>query len=428
MNEKIVYASAKPSEELLGLFEYAQKLDADGLGKAEVLERAEGYFVKNKEKINFKEISHKKVETTFSGVLPSSFKVRINNIEIDAEVNEILKKTYNINRIMTPFKLRVVLSSYINYLLGSSCEGEVRDVKNSSLDTLRIRAISLLIKADENELKSIIREKSELNEQSMKLINAEYFLKNIEGDFWTNDPDDTMEARGFYSSYWRDIISRDIGLFRGDTILSFNTIAGCIIRLLSIYNENFEMPQSSRERLDIITESKEVSDSIKENFKRFYDIYHTFSNFMPVIKTEKYYKKGDSPYLQYVKNNDYHEFPDLFFAAIRLYYHDKDKSNDKFLADINPKYFDIFGAGDEGWRNFVEKNYLQDFFIDADGYRDLIQLAPESNMPYNKRIVECLSVKDKNECMQQISIFLTNAVMIIERRASRLAHFEAVIV
>lgn len=262
----------------------------------------------------------------------------------------------------------------------------------------------------------------QLHGEKYTKTHAEYFLKNIKGDIWTNDPDDSMESRDFYSSYWQDVLSSDVGLFRGDTIISFMTIAGCTIRSLPIYcNGKFEMPGSSEERLRIITESKEVSDIFKEKFKRFYDINHTFANFMPLIKTEEYYKPQYSPYLQYVKNNDYHEFPDLFFAAIRLYYYDKDKSNPKFSKDSNPKYFNIFGTGRDGWHNFVEQNYLQDFFID-DKYKELIQLAPQSvEIPYTEKIAKNLSDEEKKKCIQQIEISVANAVTIIENRASRLA-------
>ena len=156
MAEKILYASAKPTQDLLGLFEYAQRLDADGLGKAEILERAEKYLIEHKGEINFKKISRTKIENTFNGVLPSSFKVRINNVELDSDVNEILKDVYNINRIMTPFKIRVVLSCYIHYLLRDKAECEVNE--NPSLDTLKIQAISLLLKAEEKAIIAIIEE------------------------------------------------------------------------------------------------------------------------------------------------------------------------------------------------------------------------------------------------------------------------------
>ena len=141
MDEKITYASAKPTTEIFALFEYAQKLDVNGLGKAEILERAEHYLVENKDKINFKNLSKSKLEINFSGALPSSFKVRINNRNLDAEVNKILKDSYNINRIMTPFKLRVVLSAYVIFLQNSE---ENVSKPDFSIHRLKTEAISIV--------------------------------------------------------------------------------------------------------------------------------------------------------------------------------------------------------------------------------------------------------------------------------------------
>lgn len=117
MKEKALFASIKPSAEILGLFEEVQSRDAEGLGKAEILERAERYLVENSSRIDLKRLS-RKPGTPFSGALPSSFKVRINDTILDCRVNEIIKKDFGITRIMTPFKLRLVLSAYLAHLAG----------------------------------------------------------------------------------------------------------------------------------------------------------------------------------------------------------------------------------------------------------------------------------------------------------------------
>ena len=52
--EKILYLSAKPSSEIFGLFQEAERLDADGLARAEIFERAERYFIENFKKMIFK--------------------------------------------------------------------------------------------------------------------------------------------------------------------------------------------------------------------------------------------------------------------------------------------------------------------------------------------------------------------------------------
>ena len=153
-NEKIVYASAKPTEELFALFDYAQKLDVSGLGKAEILERAERFMVKNKERINFKSISKSKFQMDYVGEIPSSFKVRINDEDLDSEVNDILRTEYKINRIMTPFKLRIVLSAYIKHLENDS-EDSCSE-KGDYIDSIRIKAISLILRANKELLETVI--------------------------------------------------------------------------------------------------------------------------------------------------------------------------------------------------------------------------------------------------------------------------------
>ena len=150
------YASVKPSEELLGLFQQAEKLDVNGLARAEIYERAERYLVENQDKIDFKHLS-KGEKIKYDGVMPSSFKVRINDAEIDSKVNTILREKYNIFRIKTPFKLKVVLSSYIDYLRGA----EIKICKSNNLDAIRIKAISLVIETNNEQLLSSIIKKLE---------------------------------------------------------------------------------------------------------------------------------------------------------------------------------------------------------------------------------------------------------------------------
>ena len=49
-------------------------------------------------------------------------------------------------------------------------------------------------------------------------------------------------------------------------------------------SKNFIMPKMSEQRLEIIINSKEVPESLKMSFKRFYNKYHTLANFMIFIK------------------------------------------------------------------------------------------------------------------------------------------------
>lgn len=156
INNKVYYASAKPTKDLLALFDYAAKLEITGLGRAEIYERALRYFVENEKVIDFNSVS-KRHKLEYEGNLPSSFKVRINDYQLDLKVNEILRKKFNINRIMTPFKMKVVLSAYIIFLEGVNNTNEtILSMKDSDLDSLRIKAISTIIKLNKNQLTSLI--------------------------------------------------------------------------------------------------------------------------------------------------------------------------------------------------------------------------------------------------------------------------------
>jgi len=145
--EKIFYLSAKPSSEIFGLFQEAERLDADGLARAEIFERAERYFIENFKKIDFQNLS-KRIKTNYDGELPSSFKVRINNLEMDEQVNDLIRDVYKINRVMTPFKLKLVLKAYIEHLKGVECKKEFSSELNN-VDSLKVKAISLIIDIDD---------------------------------------------------------------------------------------------------------------------------------------------------------------------------------------------------------------------------------------------------------------------------------------
>lgn len=263
-------------------------------------------------------------------------------------------------------------------------------------------------------------------------------IENNNGTISSKDPDNTKIAREFYAKYWDlkqsehwawgkigngicDAFSEEYIEYRGETIISFNTVAGGLIRMLPIYKEEgFDMPKSSEERLNIIMESN-VSPKLKDKFKIFYDRYHTLANFMPLILVKDGKSPKESSYLQYVKNYDYHDFPDLFFKSVRNYYLECN-SNPKFENAVNRSYFDKFGKGDSGWNNFIEKNYLQDYLENG----EFIELTPNSvKFPYNKKIALSLDMNERNNCIEYIEMFLDKAIRIIENRAERLEKIRA---
>lgn len=207
----------------------------------------------------------------------------------------------------------------------------------------------------------------------------------------------------------------DMGIYRGDTIISFNTIAGGIIRLLKVYRDGLKIPGTSQGRLEVIKNSVEVPYSLKEDFSKFQEKYHSLANFMPLLKLD------DLNYnLNHVKNRDYHDFPDGFLKDIRDFYL-YDKGNQAFHEENNKKYFDSFGKAEEGYKNYVEKNYLHDYFLDKN-YREakILRSTSELNFPYSQTIAEKINYDERERVLFYIGTFLKNALDIIEARGERL--------
>ena len=58
---------------------------------------------------------------------------------------------------MTPFKIKVVLSAYISFLEGVNNTDQTNlSMKDTALDSLRIKAISTIIKLNKKQLTSLI--------------------------------------------------------------------------------------------------------------------------------------------------------------------------------------------------------------------------------------------------------------------------------
>ena len=97
------------------------------------------------------------------------------------------------------------------------------------------------------------------------------------------------------------------------------------------------------------------------------------------------------------------------------------KNTLSILLKLNGQYFKRFN----NWNQFVERNYLQDFFQKSD-FEHTVSLTPSKEFfpSYIYSRLSKLPEEKKKECIEQISIFLTNAIMIITARAERLARLE----
>jgi len=291
-------------------------------------------------------------------------------------------------------------------------------------------------------------------------MNYSKYLEELKGDELSLDGDHTRKAREFYAKFWANTLSGDVAdysgfddksrsddilTYRGDTIISFNTIAGAMIRLLPEYFEKGLPPTGTLDcqerRLEIILNSNDVSDEIKEKFKTFYHTYHTLANCMPLVIDKE-------ANLNNRKNQNWNDFPDMFFEAVKAFIYDYDWAHIKDLSKgNNPKYIrKFYNEKDENlmqWKKFVESNYLQSFFYDDD-YSESIPLSPviydskqgdnsstkvSMILPFGidaqKRAQLILNNDElKEKCKKYILTFLTNAINIIETRAKTLADNE----
>lgn len=244
----------------------------------------------------------------------------------------------------------------------------------------------------------------------------------------SQEADNQPISKEFYKSLFPDKQYNGTNIYgkivKGDTLISFNTVAGCLIRLLPIYNTLKEMPENQYERLNIILQGCneilndpnyeqqwKVYENIKEEFNTFlYMRTHTLANFMRIPDGFNWQRmKG---------GNKFHDFPDAYFKHLQIEYFDE---NGK--AKTRNAYFQAFGE----WKNYVESNYLQPFFED-ENYTELKQLAPQTDLPYtyNKTKYTYLdttkegSAQQISERINQIHTFLKNANSIIEERAKLL--------
>lgn len=271
-------------------------------------------------------------------------------------------------------------------------------------------------------------------------MNSNKFLIEIKPDDLSRDPDHTRESREFFSKYWGKTLSNEISdyngsfkKYRGDTIISFNTITRCMVSLLPIYKDsNLKLGKTDQDTLlDIILQSDDVSDNLKKKFKKFHARYHCLANFMPMVcdkwNLDQNLQFTDLKNLNQAKGSysKYNDFPDLFFSDIRRFgfseelYNEKEKKEHAvYFTETNGQYFERFN----NWDQFVELNYLQDFFQNSD-FKHTVLLAPSKEFfkDYIYLKLSKLPEDKKKERIEQISIFLTNAIRIITLRAERLA-------
>ena len=215
------------------------------------------------------------------------------------------------------------------------------------------------------------------------------------------DPDDSNKSREFYRHYWW---MYDPVYFRGETLISFGTNAGWILRKI-VKIPSTAVPKSKRNRLKLIEESSLVPNSTKQLARKFYEQYHCLANFMPLPRMSK----ADSKYnLNLVKGSKtFWDYPDLFLPELHNYFlHRSGKLTEAMEHPRNRDW--LFGFGT--WPEFVEANYLQTFYKTGSDYTSLEQLRPARDGSLDERI----------------DYFFTTALNLIERRANLLANSQPI--
>lgn len=136
--------------------------------------------------------------------------------------------------------------------------------------------------------------------------------------------------------------------YRGDTMNSFKQITDCYFSFCE----------------------DELGKADNDSFKQFVELNHTIGNFIPV--PFKGIDRNNSLSFNVKRNSTVGDYWDLTMDKIWKWYLNND---DKYLyelvgRDVELKqmvedWLSIFGKGNKGWKNFIDRNYLGDF-VDED--------------------------------------------------------------
>ena len=264
------------------------------------------------------------------------------------------------------------------------------------------------------------------------------FLKNVQSNWIDDDKDHLLLTQLFFIKAFPKLkldsfLETENGLKQnvsvvGETILSFNTIAGAILRLSNfngLLPNDLDKPyfDGGENRLALIlNKNNNTPDSIKELLKEYHFLYHSLANFMPFPKT-----KNNA--INYLKASHYHDFPEDFLSNYREYFFGNKVNifSKKIDKTTNTNIF--FNSFSE-WAEFVEELCLQPFFEDKN-YLISKKIMPrlqkyDFEFPYktnsyisliNQNKDSELIMQYKNECYKEIHYFLSEAIKIIKHRS-----------
>lgn len=105
-----------------------------------------------------------------------------------------------------------------------------------------------------------------------------------------------------------------------------------------------------------------TSRNYKKDINEYICELEKLGNFMPCPKIRKRSKLT----LNQARNNYLQDRFDLYLKEIMKYYYNKKTEHIEFrkILEDNGEYFRLFGKGENGFKNFIEKNYLQNYIND----------------------------------------------------------------
>ena len=250
------------------------------------------------------------------------------------------------------------------------------------------------------------------------------------------DPDNASNlVQEIYKILWNvkeDSMRRCI-IIKGDTLNSANTTVDCFYKYIE---ENIDKEVIKHKNHiyyilhDYLTgENSEIINEMinNEELEKFVRSYHTIGNFMP-IPVGSNVPRG--------KSSKIHDYLDLTLLYIYNYYMKNDYKgisyilnqikNDKWLERTDVKLYiewlNDFGKGEEGWHNFIEKNYLEAFVNEDYFPKELWQ--GHFDMDSNGEIISVLpegqSISEKYEGKSKCVEYFDNARDLILQRGDQM--------
>lgn len=117
-DNKIRYASVRPTKELLAVFELIKRVeDEQDTNRNSIFERAMHYVLAlglNNE-IILKNAAKKKIDIIDIDEVPTTMKVRVDPSLYD-EVVELFRQVFHIKRVKTPYLMKITLMAYLSHI------------------------------------------------------------------------------------------------------------------------------------------------------------------------------------------------------------------------------------------------------------------------------------------------------------------------